>query len=330
MGTKGKKNTPITARINSGLFNQKKSVTEPLLNVGPAGVHGNNKTKDIPSPSKMRGYAKRSPLQKTPNLEPTKVGINMLKTITAPDTIEEVAGTPGTSNYDAAVAAEGTKIVDPKNITQEMTDKANKKRADAKAADAAAAKPKKVVVKGKTSSSNEFTANKTRDKGDAQTSLERRNVIRSGKVAARTEKAAQRKIDKLDRKEGKTTKTKKEQRLERKRTQAESNREVSQNAVKGAKNQSAQNISSRSDKDVFSDERDMTLSEVGGKAAQDDAIKAGEVKQGGFENIVIRKLPGSTYDKNAGVTQEEIDGVAKKLKSPAKKKGFGMKKPLYK
>ena len=63
MGTQGKKNTPITARVNAGLFNQKKGITEPLLNVGPAGVYGNNQTRDIPSPSKMRGYAKRSPLK---------------------------------------------------------------------------------------------------------------------------------------------------------------------------------------------------------------------------------------------------------------------------
>ena len=34
MGTKGSKNTPITARINTGLFNQKKGVREPLLDVG--------------------------------------------------------------------------------------------------------------------------------------------------------------------------------------------------------------------------------------------------------------------------------------------------------
>ena len=57
MGTKGKKNIPITARVESGLFNQKKGVREPLLNVGPAGVHGNNQTRDIPSPSKLRGYS---------------------------------------------------------------------------------------------------------------------------------------------------------------------------------------------------------------------------------------------------------------------------------
>ena len=33
---------------------------EPLLNVGPAGVDGNNKTRTMPSPSKMKGYAMKS------------------------------------------------------------------------------------------------------------------------------------------------------------------------------------------------------------------------------------------------------------------------------
>ena len=282
MGIKGSKNTPITARISTGLFNQKKGVKEPLLNVGPAGVNGNNITKDIPSPSKMRGYSmKASPFKQ----KATEVGINVLKTKTSPDTEEEVAGTPGTANYDAAVASEGTKIVDPKKITQSMTDKANKKRADAKVADVAAAKPKKIVVKGKKSESNEFTANKTRDKGDAQTALERRNVIRSGKVAARTEKAAQRKIDRLNRKEDKinpdTKKAydKKTQRLARKRKQAESNREVSQNTVRNVKDQSKQNKSSTSKEAVKSNERNMTLSDVGNKDKQDEVIKKGGVKK---------------------------------------------------
>lgn len=54
------KNTPITARVSTGLFNKKKGVTEPLLNVGKAGVHGNNQTRDIPSPSKINGYAMKS------------------------------------------------------------------------------------------------------------------------------------------------------------------------------------------------------------------------------------------------------------------------------
>jgi len=50
------KNTPITARVKSGMFKTK----EPLLNVGPAGVDGNNKTRTMPSPSKMKGYSMKS------------------------------------------------------------------------------------------------------------------------------------------------------------------------------------------------------------------------------------------------------------------------------
>tara|TARA_R110000772_G_scaffold32890_4_gene80237 strand:- start:3651 stop:4136 length:486 start_codon:yes stop_codon:yes gene_type:complete len=66
MGAKGSKNVPITARVSTGLFNKNKGVTEPLLNVGPAGVNGNNKTKDIPSPSKIKGYSmKSSPFKQT-------------------------------------------------------------------------------------------------------------------------------------------------------------------------------------------------------------------------------------------------------------------------
>lgn len=71
------KNTPITARVSTGLFNKKKGVSEPLLNVGKAGVHGNNQTRDIPSPSKMKGYAmKSSPFkQKMVDGKPVEVKI---------------------------------------------------------------------------------------------------------------------------------------------------------------------------------------------------------------------------------------------------------------
>ena len=42
-------NQPITSRVKQGLFKTK----EPLLNVGPAGVDGNNKTANVPSPAKQ-------------------------------------------------------------------------------------------------------------------------------------------------------------------------------------------------------------------------------------------------------------------------------------
>jgi hypothetical protein len=45
------KNIPITAKVSKGLFGKK--VTEPLLNVGQAGVSGKNTTKNHASPAKM-------------------------------------------------------------------------------------------------------------------------------------------------------------------------------------------------------------------------------------------------------------------------------------
>ncbi len=89
MGTKGKKNIPITARVESGLFNQKKGVKEPLLNVGPAGVHGNNQTRDIPSPSKLRGFS----MKKKTESPIKQVNTNV---ITYGEDTPAVAGTPAT------------------------------------------------------------------------------------------------------------------------------------------------------------------------------------------------------------------------------------------
>jgi hypothetical protein len=301
MGIKGSKNVPITARVSSGLFNQKKGVTEPLLNVGPAGVHGNNQTRDIPSPSKMKGYTmKASPFKQ----KATEVGVKVVKQEKEPDTETEV-NVPGkdvttytkptrTKEGDAAYAKltpEQRKAQDNKYIKKNTK---TVKGEDVK---------KKEVVKGKTTEKEEFTPNQTKDKGDAQTALERRNTIRSGKVAARTEKAAQRKIDRLDRQDGTATKTKKEQRSARKRTQAESNREVSRNAVEGAKNQSAQNIKGSSDKAVKSKERAMTLSDVGNKSDQDAVIKEGGASSGSKKS--------EAKSSNVGLKAKGVKDVSK-------------------
>ena len=282
MGIKGSKNTPITARVSTGLFNKKKGVKEPLLNVGPAGVNGSNQTKDIPSPSKMRGYAmKASPAKQE------KIGINVLTKEQTGSTFEK-----GEENqkdvYDTGKSLKGlnqeqldwrtNKIKELGGIDQyhaKYGSKTEGKKTGGKVGDGTF-KPDK-EIKGETKESNKFTANKTRDKGDAQTALERRNVIRSGKVAARTEKAAQRKEDRNERIAGTNTKTKKEQRLARNATQDAYNKKISQNVMKGVESQSAQNIAPGSNKNVKNDERNMTLPDVGGKAAQDDVIKEGGV-----------------------------------------------------
>ena len=59
------------------------------------------------------------------------------------------------SNYDAVVKSEGTKIVDPSKITPAMTAAANKKRADAKAKDASINASSNSQMPSSTSQNNE-------------------------------------------------------------------------------------------------------------------------------------------------------------------------------
>ena len=333
MGTKGKKNTPITARINAGLFNQKKGITEPLLDVGPAGVYGNNQTRDIPSPSKMRGYAKRSPLKQENKSKADEGDIKVITNVKGKDTTKEVPGTPGTSNYDAAVAAEGTKQVDPKKITPEMTAKANKKRADAKAADVAAAKPKTVVVKGEDKKRERPV--QTRDSEDTQTARERSNTVRGGKRMNRKEKnaaikeaKAQAKIDNPDDRKARR-KAVKSAKNNAKLSQAKKDRKLAAASGAGAQRQAEQNrsISARKTGTVKSNERNLResdMSESTKNTLVDKDLGVGQTNQSNPNPAI------------AGVTEKEIKGQQKNVsgafkgKSPMKKRGFGMKKSLYK
>ena len=296
MGTKGSKNTPITARISTGLFNQKKGVKEPLLDVGPAGVRGNNQTKDIPSPSKMKGYSMKASPFKQVNDKPvkaTEVGVNVLKTTTTPDTTKEVE--TETTN-EGGLTGKKENQMSPEawkaHLAKETpAGKAKRKQAEIdrgiRKPDVVTKTKKKEVVKGKTSSSNNYTSTQTRDKGDAQTSLDRRNTVRSGKHTARTKKAAQRKIDRIDRKTGKTTKTRKEQRLARNKTQAEDNLAVSTGENESVKRQSKQNISAKGNGNVKSKSRVVDSSDQ--SDANVTANANSYANEGGDEKIVKKK-----------------------------------------
>jgi len=326
MGTQGKKNTPITARVNAGLFNQKKGITEPLLDVGPAGVYGNNQTRDIPSPSKMRGYAKRSPLKQENKSKADEGDIKVITNVKGKDTTKEVPGTPGTSNYDAAVAAEGTKQVDPKKITPEMTAKANKKRADAKAADVAAAKPKTVVVKGKDEKRERPV--QTRDSEDTQTARERSNTVRGGsRMNRKTKNNSIKEAKAQAKKDGLKGKAKrdyvKNAKNDAKLAQAKSNKALTSASAAGAQRQAEQNksISARKTGTVKSNERNLResdMSESTKNTLVDKDLGVGQTNQ------------SNPNPASSGVTNEELAGTDK-VKSPSpKKKGYGMKKPLYK
>jgi hypothetical protein len=278
MGIKGSKNTPITARINTGLFNQKKGVKEPLLDVGPAGVYGNNQTKDIPSPSKMKGYSmKASPFKQKAELKDpvvtksTKTDIEVVKPVKTDvkrnktyndmrkeGASEETINKAKAHNADPANKGEKKKQVNSGKKTEKCPEGSTKVGGKCQ-------KIKKTETK-KTSL--------TKDKGDAQTSLSRRNTVRSGKHTARTKKAAQRKIDRNNRrtgaidpstikkdKDGKAIEgsgkkyDKKAQRLKRQGQQAKDNLAVSTNENESVKRQSKQNISAKGDGNVKSESR---------------------------------------------------------------------------
>lgn len=250
------KNTPITARVKSGMFKTK----EPLLNVGPAGVDGNNKTRTMPSPSKMKGYAmKSSPFkQAEKNVKEAlgkefdgKGGAKVTR-----ETTTTIKGKEGKAAVAGKVTGQmpGKKMSDAdwKNyLANESAEKKaarQKREVDAgvreKGTDAVAGTPDKVVktkVKGDTFRKSE---------GDAQTPYERRQALRAAKRVARAQKSEQRKTDRLDRKEGTATKTKKQQRIDRKRTQIKTNKAVADAEAKNVINQAKQNRSTTSTKSV--------------------------------------------------------------------------------
>jgi hypothetical protein len=351
MGTQGKKNTPITARVNAGLFNQKKGITEPLLGVGPAGVYGNNQTKDIPSPSKMRGYAKRSPLKQEKLKDPvvtkaTKTDIEVIDpTITK--------GKPGTENLDKLNKGKKDLGPDYKPPAAE-TARANAEVAKAKAKDLKGAKDVSTcpdgstLVNGKCQKIKKTDTPKTsltKDAEDTQTARERSNTVRGGKRMNKKERQAQKKIDRLNRKSGaidpstikkdkegndiKDSGTKydrKKQKTARLMKEAKDKRALASASSDGAQRQAEQNrsISARKTGTMKSNSRVVDTSD---QSSANVTKNANESANGGPNATSTTAKPTPT---SSGVTNEELAGTDK-VKSPSpKKKGFGMKKPLYK
>jgi len=171
MGTKGKKNTPITARVNAGLFNQKKGITEPLLNVGPAGVYGDNQTKDIPSPSKLRGYSMKKKTE-----SPIKQKVGVLESESTGDKI--VKGKKITRNKTFAdLEAEGITVTP--EMKQWSKDNPNVPRDQV---DTGQSEPDEVIPGDE---KEKFTATQTRDKMDAMSPWRVRQQSRTIKKSAR-------------------------------------------------------------------------------------------------------------------------------------------------
>ena len=334
MGTKGKRNTPITARVNAGLFNQKKGIKEPLLNVGPAGVYGDNQTRDIPSPSKIKGYSmKASPFKQEKLTDPvetksTKVDIEVIPA--------EKTDVKRNKTYDD-MRAEGASEETINKAKAWNADPANKdeKKIQVNSGKKTEKCPEgSTLVNGKCQKSKETTTKKTsltKDAEDTQTARERSNTVRGGKRMNRKEKnaaireaKAQAKIDNPDDRKARK-KAVKSAKNNAKLTQAKKDRKLAAASGAGAQRQAEQN-------------RSISARKTGTVKSEARVVESFDQSKGNVTenaNAFVNGKPTSTTTSTtnpeiAGVTQKEIDGVGSKKTSGFFKTKSPMKKNYFK
>jgi hypothetical protein len=277
------KNTPITARVKSGMFKTK----EPLLNVGPAGVDGNNKTRTMPSPSKMKGYSmKSSPFKDLTEAEKSAQSENK-------KTLQSGENNSGVSSQSTQIVKTAGDIVKGKEITKKVntddydgsggyasdedwnkflatdagkryTDKNTKEVGTGTFEPDTVGPDKETKVKTNTDLYRKST-------GKAQSAYDRRNNFRANTRANRG-------VNKNERKLGKygsfnaagdfTPKDNLSQRELRKMRGAKSKLEFAKQEVKNTNNQSKQNVGGFSKANVRNDDQRATMGDFDLKTEQ--------------------------------------------------------------
>lgn len=278
-------NKPITARVKSGMFKTK----EPLLNVGPAGVDGNNTTRTMPSPSKMKGYTmKSSPFKQNAADDAIKksknaqyiVGPNgelsarSTTTVVTPgeDTIEKGSEKRRTILYtdldpsqrEAASAFNREKYGTDNPTAEGLTDNTTP----------TGEFNEDKIVKGKDTETEVPSDKKIYRKveGRASSAYATRNNLRKAKVAARNEKKYQRKEDRAARR-GDEKLSAKDQRRARQKKQAEDVNKVAKSEMLNATTQSAQGQSAF---DTSQRTRLRDVEDTAGSLTRDEQKNAGE------------------------------------------------------
>lgn len=300
------KNTPITARVKSGMFKTK----EPLLNVGPAGVDGNNKTRTMPSPSKMKGYAmKSSPFKQTKTERYDKEG-NVI--VGSEDTVMSAGGIINkeitrNKTFDD-LRKEGMSEADVKKAIAWRKENPNAARDQVGTGEFQEVQgdPKEVKVKKEVKL-------KTKDKGDAQSAYNRRQNIRSSKVTGRQKKRQTIKEGRLKDKLAGIDKDKnpgKYRRIKAKLDQATDRLGVATSEAKNVANQSKQNIKAGSTKDVMSDDRYVTQ----GERTKEQQEKSGKTVKSAFTPKEV--------NTDIGFEAQDVKSGFFKKKSPMKMNYF--------
>jgi hypothetical protein len=292
-------NKPITARVKSGMFKTK----EPLLNVGPAGVDGNNKTRTMPSPSKMKGYTmKSSPFKQESQAEKNvnealdkelqvnkKGNVQVANTTIQrePDTVK-----PGSEKKRTILYTD----LDPSQ--REAAKAFNQKNygTDNPTAEGLADNTmgtgefnEDEIVKGKETKKLTLTDLKRKNEGDAQSAYDRRQTIRASKVTGRQKKRQAIKSGRLTDKLAGIDKEKnpgKYRRIKAKLDQANDRLGVATSESENVANQSRQNIKAGSTRSTRGKALDVGVEEFNLPTGTQDQITTpttpAEMKNTGF------------------------------------------------
>ena len=358
MGKPGKKNVPITQRAEVKT-NSKNKVEEPLLNVGPAGVYGNNQTRKIASPAKQTAKQKK-------NL-PTAI----VKAIAAKSPAKqkkEDKKVKTTAIIETSSAGKDI-TVKGKEITKGRTDKETwkdnvkgvkqkfktfadyqaaasgyrkKKGKDFKADQVGTGKfEKDTTKKGKKETTTDSSTKtiRTKDMGDSQTALSRRQTIRGGKVGTRVEmqgkvKSARAKYKNMTKAEkekaGGRTKYMRKVKNEAKIVRADKNSALGAASAKGAQAQADQNKSALSGQtgNVKSAGRDkdrgdnsQTKQESDNKKELEAKVKLAAAKKAKAAAAIVDKKKEDTTITDIKAANAMAPGFFKG-KSPLKKNYF--------
>ena len=307
MGKPGKKNVPITQRAEVKT-NSKNKVEEPLLNVGPAGVYGNNQTRKIPSPAKQKAKKKI----KSPAKQKKVTNTEVLNATSAGEKIK-IAGKEKKRIITAKDVGVSQAKVNKYNLDKYGTTNPTKEGKIKGGGNLIGTGEfeKDTEIKGKpkekTTSSTETV--RVKDTGDSQTALSRRQTIRGGKVGTRVEykgkvKAARAKFNNMSKAEKKAKGGRsaymRKVKNEAKEVRANKNSKLGAAAAKGAKAQADENKSSLSGQtnNVKSASRDQDKGDL--TPAQQAAKQAARLE------AASNKKASTAFTDNAGDTSTEV------------------------
>jgi hypothetical protein len=329
------KNIPITARVSKGLFGQK--VSEPVLNVGKAGVSGNNATRNIPSPTKQQKNPASKKEESTSSYQEggDMFGVHVSKgagSIIKGNTRVEYTPPTHTAEGDAAYA----------KMTKAEQAAADKKYRERNTKIVQEPDKKSEGEKVVTTAKGELF---TKDKGDAQTAYDRRGNIRNIKNLTGQEKRNNMRTLRqggFTDDEGnvikKGTQAYKDKKAEIKLKKRTDRAKVITSEIENSKNQSTQNIKANrlggySTRAVLADERKIT--------AGDKTITQQETD---FENKLKTKAEMSQTKSNevkkaentkesgvSTITEKEKENDTPMVEPTAKKSAngfFAKKSPL--